>query len=38
MNLRLHIVPGAEHLGFLVVRFEENTVIDFYLWRFDEHG
>ncbi len=35
-NLRLHIVPGAEHLGFLVVRFEENTVTDFYLWSFDD--
>lgn len=34
-NLRLHIVPGAEHLGFLVVRFEENTVTDFYLWPFE---
>src|SRR5450759_822219 len=37
-NLRLHIVPGAEHLGFLVVRFEENTVTDFYLWRFGGMG
>jgi len=34
-DLRLHIVPGTEHLGFLVVRSEENTVIDFYLWRFE---
>ena len=34
-KLRLHIVPGAEHLGFLVVRFEENTVTDFYLWPFE---
>ncbi len=37
-NLRLHIVPGAEHLGFLVVRFEENTVTDFYLWPFGSTG
>ncbi len=34
-NLRLHIVPGAEHLGFLVVRFQENAVTDFYLWPFE---
>jgi len=35
-NLRLHIVPGAERLGFLVVRFEEDTATDFYLWSFDD--
>src|SRR4029077_7188091 len=34
-DLRLHIVPGTEHLGFLVVRSEENTVTDFYLWQFE---
>jgi prolyl oligopeptidase len=33
-NLRLHIAPGAECLGFLVVRFEESTLTDFYLWSF----
>ncbi len=33
-NLRLHIVPGAEQLGFLVVRFGEKTLTDFYLWPF----
>ena len=31
-RLRLHIVPGLRHLGFLVLRFEESTVTDFYLW------
>lgn len=31
-NLRLHIVPGAGRLGFLVVRFGENRLTDFYLW------
>lgn len=31
-NLRLHIAPGAECLGFLVVRFEETPLTDFYLW------
>ena len=34
-KLRLHIVPGAEQLGFLVVRFQENAVTDFYLWPFE---
>jgi prolyl oligopeptidase len=30
-RLRLHIVPGTEQIGFLVVRFEEATLTDFYL-------
>jgi len=34
-KLRLHIVPGAKQLGFLVVRFEAKTVVDFYLWQLD---
>ena len=29
---RLHIVPGAPHLGFLVIRFSAGTSLDFYLW------
>lgn len=33
-KLRLHIVPGKDRLGFLVIRFEENIVSNFYLWRF----
>lgn len=35
-KVRLHIVPGAECLGFLVVRFEESTLTDFYLWSFGD--
>lgn len=34
-KVRLHIVPGVEHLGFLVIRFEEETEIDFHIWRLD---
>lgn len=34
-EVRLHIVPGAKQLGFLVVRFEAKTVVDFYLWQLD---
>jgi len=32
-NVRLHIVPGKNAVGFLVIRFEENIVSSFYLWR-----
>lgn len=32
VQLRLRIVPGTQHLGFLVIRFEESTFTDFYLW------
>ncbi len=31
-KLRLHIVPGADHLGFLVVRFDGEIRNDFSLW------
>lgn len=31
-KLRLHIVPGADHLGFLVVRFDGEIRTDFSLW------
>jgi prolyl oligopeptidase len=34
-KLRLHIVPGQDHLGFLAIRFGDDTLTDFYLWRFD---
>jgi len=34
-NLRLNVVAGAQYLGFLVVRFEETTLTDFYLWPFE---
>jgi prolyl oligopeptidase len=29
---RLHIVPGLDHLGFLVIRFDGELTTDFYLW------
>jgi prolyl oligopeptidase len=32
---RLHIVPGRDHLGFLVVRFGDEFSTDFYLWPFE---
>jgi prolyl oligopeptidase len=31
-DLRLHIVPGKTQVGFLVVRFGEATLTDFYVW------
>jgi prolyl oligopeptidase len=31
-NLRLHIIPGEECLGFLVVRHRDKAYTDFYLW------
>ena len=34
-KLRLHIVPGADHLGFLVLRFGKDTTTDFYFGPFD---
>lgn len=33
-NLRIHIVPGKSCLGFLVIRFGETILSDFYLWKF----
>ena len=33
-NLHLHIVPGTGRLGFLVTRFENETIADFFLWPF----
>ncbi len=32
-NVRLHIVPGKQHVGFLVYRFLDPTRTDFYLWE-----
>ena len=32
-HIRLHIVPGKQQTGFLVWRFLETTITDFYLWR-----
>lgn len=31
-NLRLCLIPGKKQLGFLVIRFLENPLTDFYLW------
>ncbi|HXM60106.1 MAG TPA: hypothetical protein VN950_04565, partial [Terriglobales bacterium] len=31
-NIRLHIVPGKQRLGFLVYRFLDPMCTDFYLW------
>jgi prolyl oligopeptidase len=35
-KLRLHIVPGAEQLGLMVMRFGERTLTDFFLLRMGE--
>lgn len=37
-RLRLGIVPGTGCLGFLIVWFEETTVVDFYVWSFGHAG
>jgi prolyl oligopeptidase len=34
-KLRLHLVPGEKSLGFLVFRFCDTTLTNFYLRRFD---
>lgn len=31
-NLRLQIIPGANHLGFLILRFGDTTLTDFFRW------
>jgi prolyl oligopeptidase len=31
-QLRLQLVPGTRHLGFLVLHFEGETLTDFFLW------
>jgi prolyl oligopeptidase len=35
-KLRLHLVAGERVLGFLVYRFGEKTITDFYLWEIGE--
>jgi len=32
-KLRLQIIPGQDHLGFLVINFDDETTTDFYLWN-----
>jgi prolyl oligopeptidase len=34
-KLRLHMVPGSDRVGFLVVRFDGEIITDFYIWRLD---
>jgi prolyl oligopeptidase len=34
-KLQLHIVPGPDHLGFLVVRIDDELTTDFYLWQIE---
>ncbi len=31
-DVRLLMVPGAKHLGFLVLHFDDITLTDFYIW------
>jgi prolyl oligopeptidase len=37
-HLRLHIISGTTHLGFFVVRFQDTTRTDFYLWPINGAG
>jgi prolyl oligopeptidase len=32
-QLRLHLVPGTQHLGFLILHFSEKTLTEFFLWE-----
>jgi prolyl oligopeptidase len=34
-KMRLYIVPGPDHIGFLVVRTDDEFTTDFYLWRIE---
>jgi prolyl oligopeptidase len=34
-KLQLHIVPGPDHLGFLVVRINDELTTNFYLWQIE---
>jgi prolyl oligopeptidase len=35
---RLHIIPGAKQIGFLVIRFSERMLTDFYLLALGDTG
>jgi prolyl oligopeptidase len=37
-NVRLHIIPGEDGLGFLVYRFLETTHTELYRWPFNGEG
>lgn len=34
-DLRLYLVPGTMQIGFLIVRFGDATLTDFYVWSID---
>jgi prolyl oligopeptidase len=34
-KMRLYIVPGSDHIGFLVVRIDDEFTTDFYLWQIE---
>lgn len=35
-NMRVHLVPGQNHVGILVFRYGNSTLTDFYLVSFDD--
>jgi prolyl oligopeptidase len=37
-NIRLHIVPGKHQIGFLIFRFLDRTLTDFYVWPLGGEG
>jgi len=37
-SIRLHIVPGKQHIGFLIFRFLDKTLTDFYVWPLGSEG
>ena len=37
-RIRLHIVPGKHQIGFLIFRFLDRTLTDFYVWPLGGEG
>jgi prolyl oligopeptidase len=37
-HLRLLLIPGTRHLGFLIFHFSDKTLTDFFLWPMDTAG
>jgi prolyl oligopeptidase len=37
-HIRLHIIPGRNHIGFLVFRFLDRTYTEFHLWPLGSEG
>ena len=35
-NLRLHLIPGQNHIGILIFHYGDSTVTDFYVVSFDD--